>query len=124
LASHDHEVQLYAFDCLALAGDDLRALPLHMRKANLEQLLLRRRPEGIFMAPFERGEIGPNLFDAACQVGLEGLVSKHRERAYRGGRCYHWVKVKNRKHPRPGPVLRSGFGSDNVASRGQTRLSH
>ena len=32
---HDHEVQLYAFDCLALAGDDLRALPLHLRKANL-----------------------------------------------------------------------------------------
>ena len=49
---HDHEVQLYAFDCLALAGDDLRALPLHMRKANLAQLLLRR-PEGIFVAPFE-----------------------------------------------------------------------
>ena len=95
---HDQEVQLYAFDCLALAGDDLRALPLHMRKANLAQLL-RDRPEGIFVAPFEQGEIGPDLFDAACQVGLEGLVSKHRERAYRGGRCYHWVKVKNRKHP-------------------------
>ena len=37
--------------------------------------------------------------DAAYQIGLGGLVSKHRERAYRGGRCYHWVKVKNRKHP-------------------------
>src|SRR5258705_479226 len=55
-------------------GFDPPALPLHMRKANLAQLL-RRRPEGIFVAPFERGEIGPNLFDAACQVGLEGLVS-------------------------------------------------
>jgi ATP-dependent DNA ligase len=27
-------------------------------------------------------------------MGLEGMVSKHRERAYRGGRCGHWVKVK------------------------------
>jgi hypothetical protein len=27
------------------------------------------------------------------------MVSKHRERAYRAGRCTHWVKVKNRKHP-------------------------
>jgi ATP-dependent DNA ligase len=28
---HDHEVQLYAFDILALGGDDLRSLPLHLR---------------------------------------------------------------------------------------------
>jgi hypothetical protein len=28
----------------------------------------------------ERGEIGPDLFRAAFQMGLEGLVSKHRER--------------------------------------------
>jgi bifunctional non-homologous end joining protein LigD len=32
-------------------------------------------------------------------MGLEGLVSKHRERAYRGERCGHWIKVKNRAHP-------------------------
>jgi bifunctional non-homologous end joining protein LigD len=30
---------------------------------------------------------------------LEGIVSKHRERPYRVGRCDHWQKVKNRKHP-------------------------
>jgi len=28
-------------------------------------------------------------------MGLEGLVSKHRERVYRPGRCDHWIKVKN-----------------------------
>jgi ATP-dependent DNA ligase len=28
-------------------------------------------------------------------VNLEGLVSKRRDRAYRGGRCTHWIKVKN-----------------------------
>lgn len=39
---HDHEVQLYALGILALAGDDLRSLPLHMRKANLAQFLARR----------------------------------------------------------------------------------
>jgi bifunctional non-homologous end joining protein LigD len=32
-------------------------------------------------------------------MGLEGLVSKHRERPYRARRCDHWLKVKNRKHP-------------------------
>ena len=95
---HDDEVQLYAFDLLALEGDDLRKLPLSMRKTNLARLLARQ-PEGIFAAPFEQGEIGPDLFDAACRMGLEGLVSKHRGRTYRGGRCGHWVKVKNRAHP-------------------------
>jgi bifunctional non-homologous end joining protein LigD len=55
-----------SFDILAMGGDDLRALPLHMRKANLEQLLARR-PDGITVAPFERGEIGPDLFRAACR---------------------------------------------------------
>ncbi|MCK1618047.1 DNA ligase [Bradyrhizobium sp. 159] len=95
---HDHEVQLYAFDVLAMGGDDLRDLPLHLRKMNLARLLARR-PDGITVAPFERGEIGPDLFRAACRIGLEGLVSKHRDRPYRGGRQKHWIKVKNRTHP-------------------------
>jgi ATP-dependent DNA ligase len=32
------EVQLYAFDCLALDGDDTRDLPLSPRKTNLARL--------------------------------------------------------------------------------------
>jgi bifunctional non-homologous end joining protein LigD len=91
---HDDEAQLYAFDVLAMDGEDLRGLPLRIRKASLARLL-RGRPDGIFVAPFEQGEIGPDLFRAACRMGLEGLVSKHRDRAYRDGRCPHWVKVKN-----------------------------
>jgi bifunctional non-homologous end joining protein LigD len=82
---HNDEVQLYAFDMLAGDGDDLRKLP--------------RRPEGITLAPFETGKIGPDLFRKACEFGLEGLVSKHRDRAYRAGRSLNWVKVKNPEHP-------------------------
>ena len=59
--------------------------PLSMRKANLSHLLARR-VDGIFLSDFEQGEIGPNLFRHACLMGLEGLVSLHRESAYRGGR--------------------------------------
>ena len=76
---HDAEVQLYAFDFLALDGEDLRRLLLSMRKTNLARLLARR-PDGIFVAPFEQGEIGPDLFRATCDMGLEGLVSKRRDR--------------------------------------------
>ena len=46
---------------MALDGDDQRRLPLSMRKTNLARLLARR-PDGIFVAPFEQGEIGPDLF--------------------------------------------------------------
>ena len=50
------------------------------------------------MSPFERGEIGPDLFRKACEFGLEGLVSKHRDRPYQAGKSKHWIKVKNRNH--------------------------
>jgi bifunctional non-homologous end joining protein LigD len=70
----DSEVQLYAFDIMALDGEDLRQLPLSLRKTNLARLLASR-PDGIFVAPYEQGEIGPDLFRAACTMGLEGLVS-------------------------------------------------
>jgi ATP-dependent DNA ligase len=84
-SKHNEEVQLCAFDVLAMDGDDLRHLPLSMRKANLARLLARR-PDGIFISDFEQGEIGPELFREACEFGLEGLVSKHSDRPYRGGR--------------------------------------
>jgi ATP-dependent DNA ligase len=95
---HDYEVQFYAFDILVSDGEDLRRLPLTMRKTNLARLLARR-VDGIFLSNFEQGEIGPDLFRHACLMGLEGMVSKHRERPYRAGRSPHWIKVKNRKHP-------------------------
>jgi ATP-dependent DNA ligase len=103
---HNHEVQLYAFDILALDGEDLRDMPLSMRKANLARLLARR-PDGIFIAPFEQGEIGPDLFRAACNIGLEGIVSKRSDRPYRAGRSRDWLKVRNRSHHAFGRVMDS-----------------
>jgi hypothetical protein len=52
-----------------------------MRKTNLGRLSARR-PEGIFVAPFEQGEIGPDLFRAAAD-------------ARTGSRSRNWIKVKN-----------------------------
>jgi bifunctional non-homologous end joining protein LigD len=68
---HEEEVQLYPFHCRALEGEDLRELPLSIRKVNLARLLARR-PDGISVADFEHGEIGPDLFRKACEFGLEG----------------------------------------------------
>jgi ATP-dependent DNA ligase len=115
---HDEEVQLYAFDILALDGDDLRRLPLSMRKTNLARLLARRL-DGVFVAPFEQGEIGPELFRAACAMGLEGLVSKRRDRPYQSGRSKYWVKVKNRKHPAINRVMEAFSDARSSPDRAQ-----
>ena len=39
-----------------------------------------RRADGIFINPFEIGAIGLELFRAACNVGLERLMSKRSDR--------------------------------------------
>ncbi|WP_442894096.1 ATP-dependent DNA ligase [Bradyrhizobium sp. AZCC 1721] len=75
---HDEEVQFYAFDMLASDGDDIRKLPLSMRKTSLARLLARR-VDGHLLSDFEQGEIGPDLFRHAPPMGLEGLVSKRAD---------------------------------------------
>ena len=95
---HNERAQFYAFDMLAAGGEDQRQLPLSLRKTNLACLLKRRIP-GVFIAEYEQGDIGRDLFRVACNMGLEGIVSKHRDRAYTPGKCRHWVKTKNPAHP-------------------------
>jgi hypothetical protein len=43
--------------------------------------------------------VRPLKAGAACKFGLEGIVSKRRDRPYRAGRSPDWIKVKNRSHP-------------------------
>jgi bifunctional non-homologous end joining protein LigD len=63
-------VQFYAFDALALNGEDLRGLPLSLRKTNLARLFARR-PDGIFVAPFEQGDHSNEVAERACPgVGI------------------------------------------------------
>jgi bifunctional non-homologous end joining protein LigD len=40
---------------------------------------------------------GAEAFAAACQAGLEGIVSKRRGSAYRSGNSTSWIKVRNPK---------------------------
>jgi bifunctional non-homologous end joining protein LigD len=89
---------LDAFDLLAGGGKDLRALPLSMRKVAPAQLLADQ-VDGIFIAEYERGDIGDTLFRVASNMSLEGIVSKHLDRTYGARRCRHWIKIKNPAHP-------------------------
>ncbi len=95
---HDAEVKFVAFDLLEVGGKDLRIEPLRARKPLLE-MLLAKPSDGIQLNEYLEGEVGPKMFEHACRMGLEGVVSKHRDRAYGAGRCRHWVKVKNPASP-------------------------
>jgi bifunctional non-homologous end joining protein LigD len=39
------------------------------------------------------------LFAAACQLGLEGVVSKKLNAPYKSGPSKAWLKIKNPKAP-------------------------
>jgi bifunctional non-homologous end joining protein LigD len=60
-------------------GVDMRDEPLRVRKIWLEKLLKRISP-GILLNEHVAGAVG-DLFRHACNLGLEGIVSKHRDRA-------------------------------------------
>jgi bifunctional non-homologous end joining protein LigD len=94
---HDKRTQLYAFDMLAGDGED-RPWPPRLWKGVLAGLL-SGPVDDIFLAEYEQGEICDVLFRVGCSMGIEGIVSKHLDRAYGAGRCKHWVKVKNPAHP-------------------------
>jgi hypothetical protein len=80
---YDDEVMLYAFDILALDGDDLRKLPLHLRKNNLARLLARAR--GHFCQRVRAGRDRPGPVPASLQVRAGGAsIEASREHLSRG----------------------------------------
>ena len=42
---------------------------------------------------------GPTVFAHARRMGLEGIVSKRKDSAYRSGRSPDWLKMKNSNAP-------------------------
>jgi len=94
---HDDSTFLYAFDLIELNGDDLRHDPLEVRKAALASIVARASP-GIRFNEHIEGD-GPTVFAHACKLGLEGVVSKRKDSAYRSGRSPDWLKMKNPAAP-------------------------
>jgi bifunctional non-homologous end joining protein LigD len=74
---------VYAFDLLKLNGEDLRGFQLIERKKRLLKLV--RRSSGIEYAEHLQGH-GLTVFEHACGLGLEGIVSKRIDLPYRAGR--------------------------------------
>jgi bifunctional non-homologous end joining protein LigD len=88
---------LCAFDLIELEGEDLRREPIEHRKHELSRLVRTPRP-GIVVNEHYNGH-GEIVFEHACKLGCEGIVSKRVGSLYRSGRSPHWVKVKIRKRP-------------------------
>ncbi|ESZ07356.1 DNA ligase D [Mesorhizobium sp. L48C026A00] len=82
----------YAFDLLHLNGRDLRQHPLVKRKAALEKLLKNTAPTLTYAEHLEVS--GRDVFQHACRMGLEGIVSKRIDGTYRSGIQTSWLKVK------------------------------
>jgi bifunctional non-homologous end joining protein LigD len=71
----------------------LRREPIESRKAALMKLL-RKSDYGIFLNEHVEDE-ATIVFQHACKLGLEGIVSKRRRSPYLSGRSPHWLKLKN-----------------------------
>ena len=86
-----------AFDLLELDGRDLRREPIEDRKAALARLAADAKPGLQLSVHLDRP--GDVVFEHACKLGLEGIVSKRRGSRYESGRSSHWLKTKNPNHP-------------------------
>ena len=89
---HDSCVFLYAFDLIELNGNDLRRDPLVVRKATLTSVLAKGAV-GIRFNEHLEFDDGEAVFNHACRMGLEGIVSKRKDSTYRSGRSPDWLKT-------------------------------
>jgi bifunctional non-homologous end joining protein LigD len=82
----------FAFDLMHLNGHNLRGLPLVERKEILASVL---EGAGEYVRLSEHLESnGVAIFEGACKLGAEGIVSKRAAGKYFSGRSSDWLKVK------------------------------
>ncbi len=90
----DAPVTYYVFDVLYCDGYDVRRVLLIERKQLLASLLATN--DRIRISEHHIGN-GVELFNAAIENGLEGLVAKRIDSAYPEGRSSNWLKFKSVK---------------------------
>ena len=90
-------VEYFIFDLLVYGGEDVRDLPLSERKKLLEKVFPLKKKRGEVgdckLSPYVQGN-GPEVFETACQLGLEGIISKKLDSPYQSARSLNWQKVK------------------------------
>ncbi len=84
----------FVFDLLHLNGHNLRHEPLAVRKGILEQMLNSLAEHEVIRYGQHIETEGKPIFDEACRLGAEGIVSKRSDSAYSSGRSKSWLKIK------------------------------
>jgi bifunctional non-homologous end joining protein LigD len=82
----------YVFDLPYLDGRDLTKLPLVERKAELARLIGKGRGPIKYSEHFE--DDGAVVLGHACEMSLEGIVSKRKDAPYHSGRSETFIKTK------------------------------
>jgi bifunctional non-homologous end joining protein LigD len=108
----------YVFDLLHLDGADLTPLPLVERKAALARLLEHAEKSRPIRLSAHFDDEGSVVLRQACDLKLEGIVSKRARSPYVSGRSESWIKAKcaNRQEfvvigYAPSTVLRNAIGA-------------
>ncbi|HSD91063.1 MAG TPA: non-homologous end-joining DNA ligase [Kofleriaceae bacterium] len=89
----DANIVYFVFDLLELDGEDIAKLPLEQRKEKLHRLIGKNQDGVIRYSDHVIGH-GGEFFQLACKQGLEGIVSKRRDKPYTPGRGPGWLKTK------------------------------
>lgn len=93
-ARRAHPAVCYLFDCLYLDGRPIIDETLELRREWLQDAV---RSNETFRVSEVVSE-GMQLFEAATQLGLEGIMAKERKSAYLPGkRSEAWLKIKGRQ---------------------------
>ena len=89
----DSQMLYFAFDILHLDRCDLTQVTLEKRKEILRELVPSADEGRVRFSDHVQGQ-GPDFLKQACRIGLEGVVSKRRDRPHRSGRIGDWLKAK------------------------------
>jgi bifunctional non-homologous end joining protein LigD len=84
----------FVFDLLYCEGFDLTNAALLDRKALLQEITSALPASSPIRFSEHLAQDGPMMFEHACRLGLEGIVSKRGDLPHRPGRGDHWIKAK------------------------------
>jgi bifunctional non-homologous end joining protein LigD len=79
-----------------LGDEDLRAHPLIVRKKRLRDFLEENRDQKLIRFIDHLDATGSDVMDTACDMKLEGIISKRLTDPYISGRTGSWTKAKCR----------------------------
>ncbi|MDB5942813.1 MAG: ATP-dependent ligase LigD phosphoesterase module / ATP-dependent ligase LigD polymerase [Ramlibacter sp.] len=91
--ANDEAIRYFVFDAPFLGGKDLRQVPLASRRAVLKQQF-DGKPEGRVHYSQEFAIAPGQMLEAACRMGLEGVMVKRHDAPYVSARTETWLKLK------------------------------